>query len=52
MVEGERGVVRSLAFAPDGKTLVYCDDGVVGAIDVLTGKIDRTLTTTTLTPRR
>jgi WD40 repeat protein len=52
IVEGESGVVRGLAFAPDGKTLVYCDDAVVGVIDVQMGKIDRTLTKTTLTPRR
>ena len=43
-IDGERGVVRSLAFAPDGKTLVYCDDSTVAIIDVQTGKIDRTLT--------
>ena len=38
-VEGESGVVRGLAFAPDGKTLVYCDDDAVGVIDVETGKL-------------
>ena len=37
-VEGEQGVVRGLAFAPDGKTLVYCDDVAVGVIDVQTGR--------------
>ena len=51
-VEGESGVVRGLAFAPDSKTLVYCDDEAVGVIDVKTGKIERTLTKTTLTPRK
>jgi len=53
-VEGEMGMVRGLAFAPDGKTLVYCDDVVVGVIDVQTAKIDgtRTLTRTKLTPRQ
>jgi RNA polymerase sigma factor (sigma-70 family) len=50
-VEGESGIVRGLAFAPDGKTLVYCDDAVVGVIEVETGKLKRTLTKTTLTPR-
>jgi len=51
--QGEMGVVRGLAFAPDGKTLVYCDDDVVGVIDVQTAKIHgtRTLTRTKLTPR-
>ncbi len=43
-IDGERGVVRSLAFAPDGKTLVYCDDSTVGIINVQTGNIDRPLT--------
>ena len=43
-VEGEQGVVRGLAFAPDGKTLVYCDDRAVGVIDVHTGRIERTVT--------
>jgi len=52
-VEGELATVRGLAFAPDGKTLVYCDDVVVGVIEVQTAKIDgtRTLTRTKLTPR-
>jgi RNA polymerase sigma factor (sigma-70 family) len=50
--EGESGVVRGFAFAPDGKALVYCDDASVGVIKVQTAKIDRTLTTTTLTPQR
>ena len=50
--EGESGVVRGFAFAPDGKALVYCDDAIVGIINVQTAKIDRTLTRTTLTPQR
>ena len=50
--EGERGEVNSLAFAPDGKTLVYCDQDGVGVIDTKTGKLERTLTKTTLTPRK
>jgi outer membrane protein assembly factor BamB len=49
--EGERSEVNSLAFAPDGKTLVYCDEAGVGIIDVETGKLERELTKTTLTPR-
>ena len=51
-VEGEQGIVRGLAFAPDGKTLVYCDDRAVGVVDVQTGKIERSLTKTNLTPQR
>jgi RNA polymerase sigma factor (sigma-70 family) len=43
-VDGEQGVVRGLAFAPDGKTLVYADDRAIGRIDVLTGRIERALT--------
>jgi RNA polymerase sigma factor (sigma-70 family) len=42
--EGELGVVRALAFAPGGKTLVYCDDRAIGIIDVQTGRIERALT--------
>jgi len=45
-LEGEQGVVRGLAFAPDGKTLVYCDDRAVGIINVQTGRIERALTKT------
>jgi RNA polymerase sigma factor (sigma-70 family) len=45
-VEGEQGVVRGLAFAPDGKTLVYADDSAVGVINVETGRIERTLAKT------
>ena len=37
---GESGVVRGLAFAPDGRRLIYCDDAVVGAIDVETGRTE------------
>jgi hypothetical protein len=48
---GERGEINALAFAPDGKTLVYCNDDAVGVIKVETGKFERTLTKTTLTPR-
>ena len=50
--EGERGEVNSLAFAPDGRTLVYCDQDGVGVIDTKTGKLERTLTKATLTPKR
>jgi WD40 repeat protein len=49
--EGEQGTVRGLAFAVDGKTLVYCDDSAVGVINAETGKLERTLMKTTLTPR-
>ncbi len=49
--EGEQGTVRGLAFALDGKTLVYCDDFAVGLINAETGKLERTLTKTTLKPR-
>jgi RNA polymerase sigma factor (sigma-70 family) len=49
--EGELGVVRGLAFAPDGKTVIYCDDGAVGIIRVETGKLERILTKTTLRPQ-
>jgi sugar lactone lactonase YvrE len=45
------GVVRGLAFAPDGKTVIYCDDGAVGIIRVETGKLERILTKTTLRPQ-
>ena len=50
--EGELGEVNSLAFSPDGTALVYCDHRAVGMIDVPTGKLDRILRKTTLTPRR
>ncbi len=40
--EGQ-GVVRGLAFAPDGKTLVYCDDRSIGVVNVQTGKVERVL---------
>ena len=43
-LDGGQGVVRGLAFAPDGKTLVYCDDRAVGIVNVQTGRIERTLT--------
>ncbi len=43
-VAGEQGVVRGVAFAPDGKTLVYCDDRAVGIVNVQTGRIERALT--------
>jgi WD40 repeat protein len=49
-VDGELGTVRSLAFAPDGKTLSYCDDRVIGVIDVATGKTVRILVRSTLKP--
>ena len=50
--EGESGEIGSLAFAPDGKALVYCDHDAVGVIDVQTGKIAHTLVRTSLTPRQ
>ena len=49
--EGELGVINSLAFSPDSKTLAYCDDHSVGMIDVQTGKLERILETAILTPR-
>jgi RNA polymerase sigma factor (sigma-70 family) len=49
-VDGELGTVRSLAFAADGKALIFCDDRVVGVIDVATGKIVRILARSTLKP--
>ena len=49
-VDGELGTVRSLAFAPDGKTLSYCDDRVIGVIDVATGKTVRFLVRSNLKP--
>ena len=45
--EGEHGDLDSLAFSPDGKTLVVCDDDMVGLIDVGSGKTKRTLMKTT-----
>jgi WD40 repeat protein len=50
--EGEEGEVNSLAFSPDGKTLVYCDNRSVGMIDVQTGRIERILKTAILTPHQ
>jgi RNA polymerase sigma factor (sigma-70 family) len=50
--EGELGEVNSLAFSPDGRMLVYCDMQSVGMIDAQTGRIERILKTTTMTPRR
>jgi hypothetical protein len=44
--------MASLAFAPDGKTLVYCDNDAVGVINVETGKLERALMTTTRIPRQ
>jgi RNA polymerase sigma factor (sigma-70 family) len=49
--EGEAGVVRGLAFAPDGKTLVYSDNATIGVIDAQTGKLVSTTARTTLRPR-
>jgi RNA polymerase sigma-70 factor (ECF subfamily) len=49
--EGELGEVAGLAFAPDGRTLVYCDHEAVGVIDVATGKLVCTLARTTRRPR-
>jgi WD40 repeat protein len=49
-VDGELGTVRSLAFAPEGKTLSYCDDRVIGVIDVATGKTVRFLVRSNLKP--
>ena len=50
--EGKIGQVASLAFAPDGKTLAYCDHDAVGVNHVETGKLERTLTRTTQMPLR
>ena len=50
--EGKMGEIASLAFAPDGKTLAYCDLDAVGVINVETGKLERTLTKTTRNPRK
>jgi RNA polymerase sigma factor (sigma-70 family) len=49
-VDGEGGTVRSMAFSPDGKSLCYCDNCVVGVIDAATGKTVRTLARSTLKP--
>ena len=43
--EGDLDSVTSLAFAPDGKSLVRCDDETVAVIDASTGKVLRTLMT-------
>ena len=51
-VEAESGVDRGLAFAPNGQTLVYGDHFAVGVINVQNGKLEATLTKTTLTPRK
>jgi RNA polymerase sigma factor (sigma-70 family) len=51
-IEGGPGVVRSLVFTPDGRTLVSSDDRAIVLIDVRTGRIERDLKTTTTTPRR
>ena len=42
-IEGDWDTVRGLAFAPDGRSIVYGDAWVIGLIDVRTGKIERTL---------
>jgi RNA polymerase sigma factor (sigma-70 family) len=42
-LRGEQGVVRGLAFAPDGSTLVYCDERTIAVVDVATGRILRIL---------
>ncbi len=49
---GEFGEVNALAFAPDGKTLLYCDLESVGLIDAATGRLARVVRRTTRTPRR
>jgi RNA polymerase sigma-70 factor (ECF subfamily) len=49
--EGDLGEVASLAFAPDGRTLVYCDHEAVGMLDVATGKLVQTLAKTARRPR-
>ena len=42
-----RGIVTSLAFAPDGKSLSVCDYGQLSLIDAATGKTTRVLKRTT-----
>jgi hypothetical protein len=42
-IEGDWDTVRGLAFAPDGKSIVYADARVIGLIDVRNGKIERSL---------
>jgi RNA polymerase sigma factor (sigma-70 family) len=44
--------VRSLTFSPDGKKLTYCDRDGVHELDVHTGKLTHTITTTALVPVR
>lgn len=41
--EGDLNCVTSIAFAPDGKSLVRCDDETVAVIDAATGQVLRTL---------
>jgi WD40 repeat protein len=40
---GELGEVHSLAFAPDGNALAFCDDEVVCVLDAHTGRLKRIL---------
>jgi WD40 repeat protein len=49
--EGVLGSVNSLAFSPDGKTLVVCDSGAVEIVDAGAGKTERTLMKTTTRSR-
>jgi WD40 repeat protein len=42
-VEGSLGEVWSIAFSPDGKTIVSCDDDAVTLTDARTGEWQRTL---------
>ncbi len=46
--EGGLGSVHSIAFAPDGRTLVRSDDETLVQLDARTGKVLRTLMTRTI----
>jgi WD40 repeat protein len=44
-IEGPLGMVHALAFAPNGKSIVFADGAVVEMIDTRTGQRQRTLMT-------